>query len=96
MPSIAGTSAPRASRRWRSTGPGRRQPAVRDASNLRELIEHYFWRVENTYFRTIYAPFGAHTDAQWRRMAETSSRRLPNGLPTGVRRASVKTTVARR
>lgn len=31
------------------------------------------------YFRTIYAPFGAHTDAQWRRMAETSSRRLPNG-----------------
>lgn len=31
------------------------------------------------YFRTIYAPFGAHTDAQWRRMAETSCRRLPNG-----------------
>ena len=34
------------------------------------------------YFRTIYAPFGAHTDAQWRRMAETSSRRLPNGRVT--------------
>jgi pimeloyl-ACP methyl ester carboxylesterase len=31
------------------------------------------------YFRTIYAPFGAHTDAQWRHMAETSMRRLPNG-----------------
>ncbi len=31
------------------------------------------------YFRTIYAPFGVHTDAQWRRMAETSHRRLPNG-----------------
>lgn len=31
------------------------------------------------YFRTIYAPFGFHTDAQWRRMAETSCRRLPNG-----------------
>ncbi len=31
------------------------------------------------YFRTIYAPFGAHTEAQWRRMAETSYRRLPNG-----------------
>ena len=31
------------------------------------------------YFRTIYAPFGEHTDAQWRRMAETSCRRLPNG-----------------
>lgn len=31
------------------------------------------------YFRTIYKPFGAHTDAQWRHMAETSLRRLPSG-----------------
>lgn len=31
------------------------------------------------YFRTIYKPFGHHTDAQWRHMAETSSRRLPSG-----------------
>lgn len=34
------------------------------------------------YFRTIYVPFGAHSDAQWRHMAETSLRRLPNGRLT--------------
>lgn len=34
------------------------------------------------YFRMIYAPFGAHTDAQWRHMAETSARRLPSGRLT--------------
>jgi pimeloyl-ACP methyl ester carboxylesterase len=34
------------------------------------------------YFRTIYVPFGAHTDAQWRHMAETSLRRLPSGKIT--------------
>ena len=31
------------------------------------------------YFKTIYQPFGWHSEAQWRHMAETSSRRLPNG-----------------
>lgn len=31
------------------------------------------------YFKVIYQPFGFHTDAQWRHMAETSSRRLPSG-----------------
>ncbi len=31
------------------------------------------------YFRTIYAPFGFHTNAQWRRLTETSMRRLPDG-----------------
>ncbi|MFT5449210.1 MAG: pimeloyl-ACP methyl ester carboxylesterase [Gammaproteobacteria bacterium] len=35
-----------------------------------------------TYFRTIYEPFGYHTDAQWRHMVETSSRRLPSGKLT--------------
>ncbi|MFM9941062.1 MAG: alpha/beta fold hydrolase [Hyphomicrobiaceae bacterium] len=35
-----------------------------------------------TYFRTIYTPFGHHSDAQWRHMAETSHRRLPNGRIT--------------
>ncbi len=34
------------------------------------------------YFRTIYVPFGWHSDAQWRHMAETSLRRLPNGRMT--------------
>jgi pimeloyl-ACP methyl ester carboxylesterase len=35
-----------------------------------------------SYLRQIYAPFGAHTDAQWRHMAETSARRLPDGRIT--------------
>ena len=34
------------------------------------------------YFRTIYQPFGHHTPAQWRHMAETSHRRLPSGKIT--------------
>jgi pimeloyl-ACP methyl ester carboxylesterase len=34
------------------------------------------------YFRTIYKPFGHHTDAQWRHLAETSMRRLPSGRIT--------------
>ena len=34
------------------------------------------------YFRTIYKPFGALTDAQWRRLTETSLRRLPDGRVT--------------
>ncbi|MEW6643876.1 MAG: alpha/beta hydrolase [Pseudomonadota bacterium] len=32
-----------------------------------------------TYFRQIYKPYGFLTDAQWRRMTETSVRRLPDG-----------------
>jgi pimeloyl-ACP methyl ester carboxylesterase len=31
------------------------------------------------YFRTIYRPFGELTDAQWRRLAETSARRTAEG-----------------
>ncbi|MGE4239138.1 alpha/beta fold hydrolase [Ramlibacter sp.] len=31
------------------------------------------------YFRQVYKPQGMLTDAQWRRFAETSSRRLPDG-----------------
>ena len=34
------------------------------------------------YFRTIYQPCGALTDAQWRRLTETSVRRLPDGRVT--------------
>ncbi len=34
------------------------------------------------YFRTIYAPYGFLTDAQWRRLTETSVRRLPDGRVT--------------
>ncbi len=31
------------------------------------------------FFRQVYAPFGALSDAQWRRLTETSTRRLPDG-----------------
>ncbi|EGI77596.1 alpha/beta fold hydrolase [Hylemonella gracilis] len=34
------------------------------------------------YFRTIYKPYGWISDAQWRRMTETSVRRLPDGRVT--------------
>ena len=34
------------------------------------------------YFRTVYKPYGAITDAQWRRLAESSMRRLPDGRVT--------------
>lgn len=35
-----------------------------------------------TYLRTIYKPYGWLSDEQWRRMAETSMRRLPSGKVT--------------
>jgi pimeloyl-ACP methyl ester carboxylesterase len=34
------------------------------------------------YLRTVYLPYGWQSDAQWRRMAETSVRRLPSGQIT--------------
>lgn len=34
------------------------------------------------YFRTVYAPFGIASDAGWRKLAETSARRLPDGRLT--------------
>jgi pimeloyl-ACP methyl ester carboxylesterase len=34
------------------------------------------------YFREIYAPFGISSDAGWRKLAETSMRRLPDGRIT--------------
>lgn len=34
------------------------------------------------YFRTIYKPYGLLTDAQWRRLTETSTRRLADGRVT--------------
>jgi pimeloyl-ACP methyl ester carboxylesterase len=35
-----------------------------------------------SYFRQIYKPYGFLTDAQWRRLTETSIRRLPDGRIT--------------
>lgn len=35
-----------------------------------------------TFFRGVYKPFGWLSDAQWRRLAETSARRLPDGRLT--------------
>lgn len=34
------------------------------------------------YFRTVYRPFGQLSDAQWRRLAETSARRTADGRVT--------------
>ena len=34
------------------------------------------------YFRTVYKPYGALSDAQWRRLTESSTRRLPDGRVT--------------
>ncbi|NDZ16362.1 alpha/beta hydrolase [Variovorax sp. WS11] len=34
------------------------------------------------FFRTVYKPYGSLTDAQWRRLTETSTRRLPDGRVT--------------
>jgi pimeloyl-ACP methyl ester carboxylesterase len=34
------------------------------------------------YFRTVYKPFGWLSDGQWRRLTETSVRRLPDGRVT--------------
>lgn len=34
------------------------------------------------YFRSVYKPYGRMSDAQWRRLAETSTRRLPDGRVT--------------
>ena len=34
------------------------------------------------YFRSIYKPYGELSDAQWRRLTETSVRRLPDGRVT--------------
>jgi pimeloyl-ACP methyl ester carboxylesterase len=34
------------------------------------------------YFRTIYRPYGWLSDLQWRRLTETSARRLPDGRVT--------------
>jgi pimeloyl-ACP methyl ester carboxylesterase len=34
------------------------------------------------FFRQVYAPYGWLSDAQWRRLTETSTRRLPDGRVT--------------
>ena len=34
------------------------------------------------YFRAVYRPYGRLSDAQWRRLTETSTRRLPDGRVT--------------
>jgi pimeloyl-ACP methyl ester carboxylesterase len=34
------------------------------------------------YFRSVYAPYGWLSDAQWRRLTESSVRRLPDGRVT--------------
>ncbi|AMM26094.1 alpha/beta fold hydrolase [Variovorax sp. PAMC 28711] len=42
---------------------------------------HTVAELEN-FFRTVYKPYGWLSDAQWRRLTETSTRRLPDGKIT--------------
>ena len=58
-------------RRWRASAP---TPAIRRPSTR--------WRELEAFFRQVYKPFGWLSDAQWRRLTETSTRRLPDGRVT--------------
>ena len=64
-------------------GPQLAEPAI-------ERIRSYAGRPEafdtvcelERYFRAVYQPYGWLSDAQWRRLTETSTRRLPDGRVT--------------
>ena len=58
-------------RRWRASAPMR---AIRRHSTR--------WPQLEAFFRQVYKPFGWLSDAQWRRLTETSTRRLPDGRVT--------------
>ena len=59
-----------------------REPYERIKAYVGEPPQFATMREMEIYFRTIYQPFGEHTDEQWRHMAETSMRRLPSGKLT--------------
>jgi len=48
-----------------------------------------------TYFRTVYAPFGITSDTIWRRLVNTSYRRLPDGRVTPHYDPQIATVMAR-
>ena len=70
-------------------GPQRHRAAAgrrsgRDASAPMPAIRRRSTRISELeqYFRTVYKPYGWLSDASWRRLAETSARRLPDGRVT--------------
>lgn len=61
-------------------GPSLAAPAITRIRQYAGVVSAFATVTEfEAYLRTIYQPFGALTDAQWRHMAETSLRRLPDG-----------------
>ncbi len=84
---IAAAAGPLAGRITRlvlnDIGPGLPRPAFeRIRGYVGQPLDFTTISAFESYLRQIYAPFGAHTDAQWRHMAETSARRLPDGRIT--------------
>lgn len=64
-------------------GPELAEPAVQRIRTYAGLPPDFATVGElEAFFRQVYQPFGLLTDAQWRRLAETSTRRLPNGRVT--------------
>ena len=84
----AGRAEPRLAGRIRSLLLNDNAPRLADAAL--ERIRAYagqppaFGTVQEleAFFRQVYAPYGWLSDAQWRRLTETSTRRLPDGRVT--------------
>lgn len=84
----AGRAEPRLAGRIRSLLLNDNAPRLADAALAR--IRAYagqppaFGTVQEleAFFRQVYAPYGWLSDAQWRRLTETSTRRLPDGRVT--------------
>jgi pimeloyl-ACP methyl ester carboxylesterase len=84
----AGRAEPRLAGRIRSLLLNDNAPRLADAAL--ERIRAYagqppaFSTVQEleAFFRQVYAPYGWLSDAQWRRLTETSTRRLPDGRVT--------------
>ena len=61
-------------------GPSLAAPAIARIRQYAGVVSAFATVTEfEQYLRTIYRPFGRLTDEQWRHMAETSLRRLPDG-----------------
>ena len=61
-------------------GPSLAAPAIARIRQYAGVVSAFATVTEfEQYLRTIYKPFGRLTDEQWRHMAETSLRRLPDG-----------------
>jgi pimeloyl-ACP methyl ester carboxylesterase len=64
-------------------GPALAQPAIERIKAYAGNPPQFATVTElEAFYRTVYKPFGWMSDAQWRRLAETSTRRLPDGKVT--------------